>query len=111
MDEEEGGQGFEGFVRSGCLVLFGGALLATCGHLIMEGRRQHQAEMAKPKSGGLITAEYCRAERSRSDNDVIAECDNAARMFGQDISDDPKRLSACLENHEDRLKACADQGF
>jgi hypothetical protein len=111
MEEDEGGQGFAANVRWGCIVFFGVLVLITLGRLVMDGRREHHQEMAKPKSGELIDAEYCRAERSRSDNDAIAECENAARLFGQDISDNPKRLSACLENHQDRLKTCAEKGL
>ena len=111
MGDDESDQSFAANVRSGCIVLFAGILLITLGRLVVDGRREHQQEMAKPKSGELVDAQYCRLERSRSDNNAITECENAARLFGQDISDDPKRLSACLENHEDRLKQCAEKGL
>jgi len=101
--------------RNGWLI-FGACMLTLgCGRFIMNARHENQQEMAEKAKETQESAEYeanaCRVERERTDDDAIAECENAASLFGQDISQNPTKLSYCLESRESRLRGCAKKGL
>ena len=54
-------------------------------------------------------AESCRIEQNRTEDEAIAECQNAAALWGQDISDDPAKLANCLQRRENTLRTCGPQ--
>lgn len=78
--------------------------------MVVDGRREHQQEIAQQAASKQEHAESCRIARTLTDDDVLAECQNAASLFGQDVSGDPVRLSICLEQHQNKLNACDQKG-
>lgn len=94
-----------GASQSGCLILVGLGVL-TFGWMVVDGRREHQQEIARQEAAKVEDAKSCQVARTMSDDDVLYECQNAASLFGQDLSGDPVRLSICLERHQAKLAAC-----
>ncbi len=71
--------------------------------------RHKNAEKAAAKQVEMVRS--CQIERSQSDDDAISQCQNGAALFGQDISDNTTRLSACVENHQRKIAKCAEAGL
>ena len=56
-------------------------------------------------------AASCQKERAMTDDDAMAQCQTAAALFGQDISQNATRLSACVEHREHALAQCTAKGL
>ena len=93
---------------SGCAILFVCLLPFACAKMVIDARHEN-AEKAATEQVEMIRS--CQTERSRSDDDAISQCRNAAALFGQDISGDMTRLSACLENHQRKIAQCSAKGL
>lgn len=92
--------------RSGWMML-AGIVVALLGWTAVDGQRKQREEIEARQTE---KAEACQAARTLTDDDVLAECQNAASLFGQDLSGDPVRLSICLEQHQDKLASCNESG-
>ena len=99
-----------GTSQSGCLLL-AAIGVSIFGWMVVEGRREHQQEIAEQEAAKVEDAKSCQIARTLSDDVVLAECQNAASIFGQDLSGDPVRLSICLERHQAKLSACDENGL
>lgn len=74
-------------------------------------RHTAQKEREQAASQQAEEAASCQKERAMSNDDAMAQCQNAAALFGQDISDNTTRLSACVEHREHALAQCTAKGL
>lgn len=70
-----------------------------------------QDEKKEEKENAEYQKQSCRIERSISEEESIARCENAAALFNKDISADPRELAICVEQRESTLKRCDKMGL
>lgn len=100
------GEEMAGKLKRGAII-FAGILAFTMFSTWLSVRedRKHEAEDQARE------AQSCAKERAMTDHEAMMQCQNAAALFGQDISANPTRLSACVENRENTLAQCTAKGF
>lgn len=91
---------------SGCAIF---AVLALPFAIWTTHNQQKKAEEEYAQFEAKADAESCRIEQHRTEDEAIAECQNAAAIWGQDISDDPARLANCIQRRENTLRTCGPQ--
>jgi len=100
------GDELAGQVKKVAIVVMAIFALVTCSTL--QSARKEREQAAAQQAEEVAS---CQKERAMTDDDAMAQCQNAAALFGQDISDNTKRLSACVEHREHALAQCTAKGL
>lgn len=96
---------------SGCAILAVCLLPLACVSMVIEGRKEEKEKAQRAATAQTEMAQSCAKERAMTDHEALLQCQNAAALFGQDISANATRLSACVENRENTLAQCTAKGF